>query len=288
MSLGRNSYEGVPKYIYNAKTQAGSVTTTLSGSIVEVEALPPVTIGSSVEVSSLPNVVVDSGNIEITSLPSVTVGSMPSVSVSSMPVVTIVSGTLNQGTPTSPTSASAWPVRLFSGNNNKSIIIDTFTDSLVTTEYEHHAIHIGQAFSAYDRVDVTGAGTNRDYLFMTPTSTSWIHFRPTFRTEAEFDISIQENPTVSNNGTLLPSFNRDRNSLSTSGLTLYHTPTVTVSGTTIKMERTGSGSSVGGGSESYHEWILKQNTKYLMRFSKVGAGTHYISLKLWWYELVNL
>jgi hypothetical protein len=286
MSLGRNFYKGVPRQnLGKVTTESGSLATLVGSNSVVVSSIPEVVVSSAtattitgtVAVSSLPNVTIDT-------MPSVTVGSMPSVTIGSMPSVTTVSGTLNQGVAASATAANAWPVRIVGGNGDYNVNVDTYTGSLITTELEHYEIHNGRAFSIGVVSDVAGAGTNRDYLLITP-ALKIIHFRFTYKTEAEFDVSIQEEPTVSNNGTPIPTYDRNRISSNSAELAVYHTPTVTLSGTTLRIERTGSGSTTGGSTEAQSEWIFKKNSKYLMRFNKIGSSTHYISLRLWWYEI---
>jgi hypothetical protein len=72
-------------------------------------------------------------------------------------------------------------------------------------------------------------------------------------------------------------------------LTVFHTPTVGATGTTVIREwHIGSGRSVGGGDRATQEFILKQNTKYLIRINNQTTNNNYMALKLSWYEHTNI
>lgn len=155
---------------------------------------------------------------------------------------------------------------------------------VASLDWEHYEAHEGDAFSVYLVQDVTGAGSTYNVLIVTPNTEKQTHLRYTYNCEAEFSVVLFEGTTVSANGTAKTAYNRNRNSASTAGTEVYTGPTVTSDGTQLREARVWSGGGSGGSGESIGEWILATNQKYLLRFTKAGAGTSYVSTKLWWYE----
>lgn len=208
------------------------------------------------------------------------------VSVSNLPATQPVSGTVTatQGTAAAQTSAAAWPVRLVGGTGDRAVSVDLSTNTLQTIDYEHHEIHSGSAFSYADRSNVNGSGTVRDYLVVTPDTAVECHMRMAFTTEAEFDIILYEDATTSNNGTPATVPSKNRRSATSATTAIFTAPTVTGTGTQLNIHRTGSGTGTGGGLSDLEEWVLKRNTKYLFRFTKASSGTHYMSIRLFFYE----
>jgi hypothetical protein len=111
-------------------------------------------------------------------------------------------------------------------------------------------------------------------------------------------LSIYEDATASNNGTDVASFNANRQSTKTTTASIYHTPTITGTGTTLILNYYitggsvgggGGGSSVGGTSADFArvtEFVLKASSKYLFRVTNTSGGTVAGSMQLGWYENV--
>jgi hypothetical protein len=96
-------------------------------------------------------------------------------------------------------------------------------------------------------------------------------------------VEIYEGATLSNNGTALTTYNRDRNSATVGSTLFYHTPTVTATGTLIL----GSIHPVGTDALSLmsdydHHLILKANTKYLIRMASTSGSNSYTMLYDWY------
>jgi hypothetical protein len=163
--------------------------------------------------------------------------------------------------------------------------LDTITHSLQYVDYAHHEIHSGSSFTVCHTADI-GNGANMDVQITTPNTTTWAHLVYEFEGESEFDFNIYEAPTTTG-GTTLDIFNRNRNSAATSTLSAVHTPSVSGTGTRINCFHAGSGKTIGGGDRGTHEFILKQNTKYLFRITNSTTNNNYMSLKLDWYEHTN-
>jgi len=171
-----------------------------------------------------------------------------------------------------------------SGGDEVPLSVDSSTNSLQVIDYSHHEIHSASHYNRKNWLDITGAGTTVDFLIVTPDTTKWAHLVYEFAGEAEFTLTAYEATTTSADGTPLSTFNNQRNSANTAGVTLYSGPTVTDVGDEIWATKIGSSRNDTEGSRNDDEWVLKQNTKYLLRVVKVATGTHWFAYNLEWYE----
>jgi hypothetical protein len=163
--------------------------------------------------------------------------------------------------------------------------LDNMSKAIETIEYEHHEIHGGTMFRAGEEVALANDGTRVIHV-KTPDTTKWAHMVYQMSNTLEAEFEFYEGPTVSNVGTAVPSYNRNRNSATAATTLVYHTPTTSASGTLLATRREGIGKTAGGSSRGVAEWILKQNTSYLLVFtSRAGAGTtNYVNWWIVWYE----
>ena len=166
--------------------------------------------------------------------------------------------------------------------------VDSATNALNTITYEHHEIHAGSSFTANYTVEL-GNGAVIDILVVTPNTTKWAHMVYSLICELETDFKFYEGPTTTNDGTGLTEFNRDRNSSTAATTVVSHTPTIAggAEGTLIRQKHFGSGKADGAEGHDVHEFILKQNTKYLFRITNGTASNNWISFILNWYEHTN-
>ena len=82
---------------------------------------------------------------------------------------------------------------------------------------------------------------------------------------------LYENPTVSDAGTAVTAYNRNRNSATVATTAITHTPTFSATGTVPVLEmHLGSGKSVGGSERGQEEIILKQNEQYLIKIASIS------------------
>ena len=174
---------------------------------------------------------------------------------------------------------------LLSDSDGDAIGIDPMTRVINTIEYEHHEIHAGSMFRAGEEVALSNAGTRVIHI-LTPDTTKWAHLVYNISNTLETEFEWFEAPTVTGNGTAVASYNRNRNSLTAATTLVFHTPTTTADGTLLSTRREGLGKTAGGTARSVAEWILEQNTSYMLRLtSRGGAGTtNYVNWWLVWYE----
>jgi hypothetical protein len=100
-------------------------------------------------------------------------------------------------------------------------------------------------------------------------------------------VALYEDATVSANGTLQLSENKNRLSGRVNETLIYRGPTVTGVGTllgdgVIPGGKTGQAS--GGVREGFEEWILKPASLYLIRFTNTDAQAQPVNIEVDWYE----
>lgn len=189
-------------------------------------------------------------------------------------------------TTVSPLPVGVDNVTIKAKNEAGSIIVlraDNLTGALISITQSHHEIHIGESFSLYDVNDIAGSG-NRTLTIYTPNaSMGYVHLVFDVESEAEADFELYEGSVLSNNGTALTPYNRNRTSSNTALTVIEHTPTITSLGTLLAQRHWGSGRGVGGGDRGTDEWILQANTRYLIRVTNSVASANHYSLKMVWY-----
>lgn len=92
---------------------------------------------------------------------------------------------------------------------------------------------------------------------------------------------------TSTEGTGITEFNRNRNSATEATCVVVHTPTVSNTGTLLRTKHFGTGKTAGVETHENDEWVLKQNTKYLIRLTNATTSANYCTLVLNWYEHTN-
>lgn len=173
---------------------------------------------------------------------------------------------------------------------------DPISNLPVFVDYDHHQLHEGEIFR-WSVLGLNGlnANSNKDLLLVVPnisTTTarpSRIYTSPHLRFEVVTDgaasIYLYEGATVSSSGTVSTPVAMERNGTYTSGLIPYEGPTVISTGTATLFQGLlgGSKNSAGTTENSSIEFVLRNNTKYLMRLTSATAGLKYV-IRLLWYE----
>ncbi len=164
--------------------------------------------------------------------------------------------------------------------------IDLSTTAACGIEYAHHEIHGGSSYTA-SKSFTHGAGASPNILIVTPNTTKWAHFIFSVVSDDVVAATFYEAGDYSG-GNAITAYNRNRNSTKTSGLTITDTATDggAGKGTGIWTFKGGANKTVTDSTGSdRHEFILKQNTKYLIE--AVGANGDLITVLLDWYEHTN-
>jgi hypothetical protein len=171
---------------------------------------------------------------------------------------------------------------------------DKISNLPVFIDYDHHQLHEGETFH-WDVVGTAGlaAGSSKDILFTVPNITipannTAVGLCPHFRFEVIADSYSQgflyEAPTVTGAGTSRTPTRMERNGSYTPKMTIQEDPTISVVGTQIYQMLLVSGTNKAGSTAtSAVEFVLKNNTSYLFRFTSQTNGCKYL-LRFHWYE----
>ena len=169
------------------------------------------------------------------------------------------------------------------------LIIDPTTWSMVEITSAHYEVH---EQNAYQCEDVQSVGTTTiQWMVTTPTTKLTLKkAHMLFGVECTGEMLVVVTEDADRDGTnLLNIINHDRNSSNESILVVHRAVSggLTDGATTVFTKRTGAtgvGSKTVGWGEAGHgeEYILKQNTKYIISVTTYAAV--YVSLELDWYE----
>jgi len=180
------------------------------------------------------------------------------------------------------------------GNVQRQLGDNIFKGAVLTIPIEHHEIHCGDSYEC-SYITNLGNGGVLDVLIVVPNEglseahpgdaqdTKQYHFKGTVATESEATVEFFEAVEVSANGTALNVFCRNRNFTIGDTLDIYHTPTVTSTGTRLVVAKTGSGRGIGGTLGRSDEFILKDNTLYLLRITNNTTTSEWVSINLDYY-----
>ena len=158
---------------------------------------------------------------------------------------------------------------------------------LITAEINHHRLHEGRAFIAwniYPDSAKLAAGASADIVLAAGPGTI-PHVTISMESSGDADFFIYEGTTTTG-GTAFTPVRRNRNIAATSNVAMVTNPTVNTLGTLINRQfvtgGTGKKSSGGGGGSL--EYVLAPLTNYLFRLTNVNGTAHTALLELEWYE----
>lgn len=146
----------------------------------------------------------------------------------------------------------------------------------------HLEIHKSNAYVCSVVQDITGSSSYQ-ILLSTPPTAIEIHIRYAIATEAEATFTIYEGGAATV-GTVLPCFNRKRDSANSTTMNITHTPGITTTGTVIFQTKTGSGNKTGGEIDGLDELILKPSELYVLRVNNDVGSANYAAIQTSWYE----
>ena len=169
--------------------------------------------------------------------------------------------------------------------------LDGATNQLTTIDYAHHEAHAGSGYFAV--YSALAADTELiEVRIQTPDTKKWAHMIIGIDTALASYAQMWVPTTKTHEaGNAITPFNRDNNSSNTSGLTICHTPAGSQAGAANLAQYIGSASTsgkadAGGGTGSRGEFILLQNSSYLIRITS-RADNNALSIVLDWYEHEN-
>ena len=169
----------------------------------------------------------------------------------------------------------------YNGSAWQNLHANSSTYALEIMDHSDAEIHNGNGYEVSGRVDITNGGTY-DILVTVSAATECSML---FEVDAEAECSyiLYENPTLTG-GTVVTAFNRNRTSVNTAATEIYHTPTVTTTGTAIRTRHWGDGKASGGMNRGGWETILAQSEDYLLRITNETTSDNYVNFILRWHE----
>ena len=171
-----------------------------------------------------------------------------------------------------------------------NLLVDPATEALMCIDYAHHEIHVGSHFKTGKHTTLINTGEVIELLFLTPNTLKWAHWQLTAQTTGACTIELFEDTVTSDNGIVNPIWNRNRNSIKAPTVQVFHTPVITSDGTKFSEKWVGSSGfkeNVGGEQRGDSEFVLKQNTKYLVRITAEADGLK-AAIGGDWYEHTQL
>jgi hypothetical protein len=162
--------------------------------------------------------------------------------------------------------------------------VDSTTNARIGIDYAHHEIHGGSGYTLSYPITVPAAN-EVEIRIAIPNTTKWPHMVWGFTNDADFSITVFEGTAKTHeSGNALIPINRNRNSAKVSGLVCCHTPGAGADGNIIWTFAGGANKTVTT-AENRNEFILKQNTPYLVNLA--GAQNDVAHLLFDWYEHTN-
>jgi len=169
-------------------------------------------------------------------------------------------------------------------------VYDDYVDCNGVIEAEHKQIHLGRHFFICGFETENNNGTII-FIVVTPNSDIYTHMTFEIQGTSQTEIYIYEgstyNPATGTAGTPL---NNNRNSTTTSSLTVVKDPTITADGTLLFSQSKGLGGATPNAADSEgitrreREIILKKNTVYQFKIVSKD-NTNIISYCGEWYEV---
>lgn len=190
----------------------------------------------------------------------------------------------------------------------RQAIFDSMSRVPIVINIEHSRVHGGNAYKVSMSQKVSDQNDKLAFGFITPDSDVRIHMFARGSASALATFYIREDPTVTNNqGTAQAAINRERNSANTSmvidtatspnlvgSVTLFleaDQGVYTENGKILFQETIGAGGagpmSAGGPVRAEGEFILEQNTQYLIIMEADDANDNWQTIVLSWYEHIS-
>lgn len=150
----------------------------------------------------------------------------------------------------------------------------------LSEDFLHIKTHQGKEYLLASHQTVTGSSSW--YVLITTPATPTIHFSWSASSDVASHVHFSEEPNASG-GTAYTIQNRNRNSTSTTSMTIASGPTYTSAGTSLS-EHSLIGAKKEGGLTTSDEWILKPSTEYLFTFTATTATAAETDFEFRWFE----
>jgi len=178
-------------------------------------------------------------------------------------------------------------VRLYDDVNENHAVI-TSGGAVKIIKNHDYSTHKGHCYTAKHVWYANPASAASDILFVT-NSTNYVHLWYDFEATSKGEFTVHEDATATSAGSTITSYNRNRRNTSEALSVISYDPGVSSAGTTLTARLLSGigGSLAGGGETSIGEYLLKQSTTYLFRFTDKSVTTSDCMIALSWCEGSN-
>ena len=183
---------------------------------------------------------------------------------------------------------------------NQTLNIDWITNALRTLDYTHHEIHSWSMYSiCHSNASLASWSTINIYMKTWSVSDKWAHLVVATSWSWAYDIEILEGSTVTDDSwnQSIPIYNRNRNSANTSMMrdnawtpnvwVVWTDVTISADWTVLCLQRLWSWRNIWWESRNLWEWILDEDTVYVIRLTSRWAANR-VQIECEWYEHTNI
>lgn len=186
-----------------------------------------------------------------------------------------------------PETLSITPV---STDDPLRLALERVTNGQRSISTDHANIHAGISYSFPTKFTIAAAGIA--YLeFQTPVK-GYVHFKPmNFSADGpKILVQLYEAPTLTPGSVQVVQNRRRLGTPPTASSVVRINPTGVSGGTLLDQDYIGGGVGIGGilssggNASNDNEWVLAQNTLYLLKLTNNGSSSADVNMKLFWYE----
>jgi hypothetical protein len=159
---------------------------------------------------------------------------------------------------------------------------DASTNAVTQIDYEHHETHGGSHYYICNHQEFSNAEVV-DFTVITPDTAKWTHMTFMIEGTGATSVDIREDAAVDVAGTAVASFNNNRNSVNTTGMTIRVGDTFTDEGDLISSSYSGANKQAGFVDRN-KEIVMKQNSVYIFRITNETAQVNEVNYCAEWYE----
>ena len=155
--------------------------------------------------------------------------------------------------------------------------VETVIDdgAMISIDFAHYEIHEGDHFKAGYQDITLNVGDTIELLFTTPNTTKLMHWTLTAQGTGGASVIVYENTTTSNDGIVVKKWNRYRDNTNAGEMIVTYNPTIISNGSKMSekwFDVDDKTSEIDGSTRGSSEFILKRDTKYLVRLTANSNG----------------
>lgn len=160
---------------------------------------------------------------------------------------------------------------------SSGIIIEDILPSMVITTIDHWLVHMGVSYTASDTLSVPAGATYEFYLRNNVSTGTHMTTYSFVSTQGDAAIDFYEESTVAFNGATSIPRNNNRTYSDSAEVEVFTNASTTALGLQLEHDIIIGGKQAGGSGGSVDEWVLNQNTNYVIRYINNSGQADMIS-----------